>query len=439
VDSDFDRDNSIDALLKGARRESIAQEAGPACLDAETLAAWADGALDADRVRAIEAHVADCVRCQTLSAAFFAANEDVPVTAGPKVVPFRRNRIMYWLPIAAGTIAATLVIWLGVRDRNDVMPQANSVADSRAAEAPRPAAGEPQLQARQEQHGNVTAPVDAKRLDRKAAEAVELRADRAKPETAGTANQFRKAAEPVASPAAGKVMAPPAPTPVAVPPPPAIAPPPAPVAVTAASPVIPSTTTSGTVAGQAAGVGGGVRQSSIVMSETVVPRVLAEFSSVLAQNSTINGLPTTGGVVGGVAGAGAGAGRGGRAGGGGAGGRGAPIALDAVSVGAVPFYWRILSTDVIERSIDKLTWEAVAIDPAVQGLAGGAAPSATVCWIIGRAGLVLRTTDGKEFRRVTPPAPADLVSITAQDALRASVTTAGGQTFTTTDGGKSWR
>ena len=113
--------------------------------------------------------------------------------------------------------------------------------------------------------------------------------------------------------------------------------------------------------------------------------------------------------------------------------------MDAVNVAAPPFYWRILSTDVIERSVDRLKWEPVAIDPPVQGLAGGAAPSATVCWIIGRAGLVLRTTDGKEFTRVTQPAPVDLISITAQDGFRATVTTAGGQTFTTTDGGKSWK
>ena len=113
--------------------------------------------------------------------------------------------------------------------------------------------------------------------------------------------------------------------------------------------------------------------------------------------------------------------------------------MDAVGVVAPPFYWRILSTDVIERSVDRLGWEAVAIDPPVRGLAGGAAPSATVCWIIGRAGLVLLTTDGKEFARVTQPAPADLISITAQDAFRATVTTVGGQTFSTTDGGKNWK
>ncbi len=113
--------------------------------------------------------------------------------------------------------------------------------------------------------------------------------------------------------------------------------------------------------------------------------------------------------------------------------------MDAAKAEAPPFYWRILSTDVLERSADKLVWEAIAIDPPVRGLAGGAAPSATVCWIIGRAGLVLLTTDGKEFTRLTQPAPADLISITAQDALRATVTTVGGQAFTTTDGGKTWK
>ena len=124
--SDFDRDNSIDALLKGARRDSAHAnhvEARSGCLDAETLAAWADGGLDADRVGAIEAHVADCSRCQTLAAAFFTPAESAATTV-PKVVPFRRNPVLYWVPIAAGTIAATLVIWLGVRDQNALIPQA---------------------------------------------------------------------------------------------------------------------------------------------------------------------------------------------------------------------------------------------------------------------------------------------------------------------------
>jgi hypothetical protein len=418
VASDFDRDNSIDALLRGARRDPAAGSgvgAGPACLDAETLAAWADGGLDADRVRAIEAHVVDCARCQALSAAFFSSDETVSAGA-PKVVPFRRNRVMYWLPIAVGTIAATLVIWLGARDRTEAIPQAQAVvSESRAAETQLGQQGTSALAA---PRGDVAVPADAKRLQRKEGNAApaEQRADRAKQE-ATTANQFRKVVpEPIASPAAKALAppppaAPPPPQPVGAPPITAQAAPPPPVTVAAASPAL--------------------------MRETVEPRVVAEFSSVLARSSTVGGLPPTGAAVGGVAGGGGG--RGGRGGGGGGGGRGAAIAMDAVGVVAPPFYWRILSTDVIERSVDRLGWEAVAIDPPVRGLAGGAAPSATVCWIIGRAGLVLLTTDGKEFTRLTQPAPADLISITAQDALRATVTTVGGQTFSTTDGGKSWK
>ena len=429
--SDFDRDNSIDALLKGARSDPAQQEAGRACLDAETLAAWADGGLDADRVRAIEAHVADCARCQALSAAFFSSDETV-ATGAPKVVPFRRNRVMYWLPIAVGTIAATLVIWLGVRDKNEVIPQRQAVvSESRAAETQLGQQGTSALAA---PRGDVAVPADAKRLQRKEGNAapVEQRTDRAKQE-ATTANQFRKVVpEPVASPAA-KALAPP--PPAAPPPPQPVSAPP--ITAQAAPPPPPvATTASGVGAGVAGGAAGGVRQSS-VMRETVEPRVVAEFSSVLARSSTVGGLPPTGAAVGGVAGGGGG--RGGRGGGGGGGGRGAAIAMDAVTVVAPPFYWRILSTDVIERSVDRLGWEAVAIDPPARGLAGGAAPSATVCWIIGRAGLVLLTTDGKEFTRLTQPAPADLISITAQDALRATVTTVGGQTFSTTDGGKSWK
>jgi hypothetical protein len=423
VASDFDRDNSIDALLQGARRNPAAVshvETGPACLDAETLAAWAEGGLDADRVRLIETHVADCARCQALSAAFFSSDETV--TEGvPKVVRFRRNRVMYWAPIAAGTIAATLVIWIGVRDQDELKSEAQAViAESRAAQTPSAAVDERRLPDKQGQQGNVTAP-DSSRLQRKesaasANQSRALAADAAAPQAAA-----RAAAEPVASPAPARPMTPLA----APPPPPAVVVPPV------------TTTASGVGAGAAGAAAGGVRQTAELL-EKLEPRVIAEFSSVLARSSTIGGLPPAGAIAGGAAGGGAGrGGRGGGAGGAGA-GRGAGVVLDGVAV-APPFYWRILATDVIERSLDRLVWEAVAIDPPVQGLAGGVAPAATVCWIIGRAGLVLVTTDGKEFTRVTQPAPVDLISITAHDAMRATVTTAGGQTFTTADGGKTWK
>ena len=42
---------------------------GPECLDADTLAAWADNALGAAELAAAEAHAADCARCQAMLAA----------------------------------------------------------------------------------------------------------------------------------------------------------------------------------------------------------------------------------------------------------------------------------------------------------------------------------------------------------------------------------
>jgi photosystem II stability/assembly factor-like uncharacterized protein len=69
----------------------------------------------------------------------------------------------------------------------------------------------------------------------------------------------------------------------------------------------------------------------------------------------------------------------------------------------------------------------------------GAAPSANVCWLAGRQGLVLRTTDGQRFQRVSLADRGDISAIRATDALHATVTMADGRQFTTIDGGVSWR
>ena len=62
----------------------------------------------------------------------------------------------------------------------------------------------------------------------------------------------------------------------------------------------------------------------------------------------------------------------------------------------------------LERSRDAgATWQSVPI-PTTPLLAGGSAPTNTVCWLVGRAGTVLLSTDGTTFRQVTKPADADL-------------------------------
>jgi hypothetical protein len=137
-----------------------------------------------------------------------------------------------------------------------------------------------------------------------------------------------------------------------------------------------------------------------------------------------------GGGVGGAAAAGASRG-------GGGGGR--PSALrEAAPPKSGVTRWRLLASRELERSTDDgRTWDRVAIDPPAS-LTNGAAPSRLVCWVVGRAGVVLVTSDAGHFTRLAFPETLDLSAVQATDALNATVTTASGRTFVTTDGGKTW-
>ena len=83
--------------------------AGPSqeCLDAETVAAWADDTLGRDERRAAEAHAADCVWCQALVAA-------MAKTAPPAAVrSWWRAPVIGWLvPLTAA--AAAVLVWMNV-------------------------------------------------------------------------------------------------------------------------------------------------------------------------------------------------------------------------------------------------------------------------------------------------------------------------------------
>jgi photosystem II stability/assembly factor-like uncharacterized protein len=57
---------------------------------------------------------------------------------------------------------------------------------------------------------------------------------------------------------------------------------------------------------------------------------------------------------------------------------------------------------------------------------------------VGSAGTVLLSTDGRSWRRVAFPEAVDLRSVTATDQETATVTTADGRVFVTTDGGRTW-
>src|SRR5262245_51783653 len=105
------REHAVDRLLKaelGRPGGVTAPQEASACVDAETFAAWVDGVLPPRQATTLEAHMADCARCQGLMAAF-AKTEAAAVAA-----PARAERAWFrWLmPLAAGAAAITLAVWL---------------------------------------------------------------------------------------------------------------------------------------------------------------------------------------------------------------------------------------------------------------------------------------------------------------------------------------
>jgi photosystem II stability/assembly factor-like uncharacterized protein len=99
--------------------------------------------------------------------------------------------------------------------------------------------------------------------------------------------------------------------------------------------------------------------------------------------------------------------------------------------------WRV-SGSTIERSTDAgATWQPQSL-PIAAAFTAGASPQPSVCWLVGRRGVVLLSTDGNTWRRVAFPEAVDLAGITASSASTASVRTADGRVVTTTDGGASW-
>jgi photosystem II stability/assembly factor-like uncharacterized protein len=101
--------------------------------------------------------------------------------------------------------------------------------------------------------------------------------------------------------------------------------------------------------------------------------------------------------------------------------------------------WRIVRGDSVEHSTDGgTTWQRQPTG-AAGTLTAGVAPAPATCWLVGRSGIVLLSTDGRTWQRVVFPDTIDLVAIRASDGANATVTAAGGRTFTTADAGKTWR
>jgi hypothetical protein len=112
--------------------------------------------------------------------------------------------------------------------------------------------------------------------------------------------------------------------------------------------------------------------------------------------------------------------------------------VEVVASGGVS-RWRITAGGrQVEFAASGTNWQP-ATGPWTSAVLAGSAPSASTCWLVGRAGGVYLSTDGVRFVRLAFPESVDLVAVSATDDRGAVVTAADGRSWRTTDQGRTWR
>jgi Photosynthesis system II assembly factor YCF48/Putative zinc-finger len=387
------RDRALDEMLRRAMTDDAPAVSAEACLDAETAAAWMEDTLSSTDRAAAEAHAAGCPRCQAVLAAM--ARTETP--AEPARAWWQRSAMRWLAPVglaAAVGITVFVLIPREIEQKADVQVDLSKQAPIDAAKR-----SEPSLPSPPEAREGAASPSSAMAGSPVQQESKALRRRDAPKEETRQQASARSAADERA-----KDVATPKPA-LTTPPSPPPTPPPA---ATPLQPVAPLATPS-----------------------TPPPAAAAESMAKANVQSRAGGA--AGGVV--------------------SGGAGTRAPADALRYGAVAeavsitrevlspdqqSRWRIVPPATVEHSTDGgRTWAAQEM-PTHAALAAATAPAPTVCWIVGKAGTVLLTVDGRTWQSVAFPETADLVSITAPSADAATVTTADGRTFSTTDRGRSW-
>jgi hypothetical protein len=363
VKTDETRDRAVERLLRRSVEIGSQAEVSPACVDAETFAAWTDGALRGPALTAVEAHVAGCARCQSMAALIIRSSPPAP-----SALPWWRwsLRSPWLVPLTAG--AAAVAIW-------SVVP------------GPAPAPSQPGT--------SVNAPVERAAPEAKA----ESQPTDSNRQTADgkrqTADEKRQTAADNAAPATGNRQ--------------------------------PS-------AGNRQPADVGLQAERLQEAESRRRGETARPDAVSPSPSVAAAPPAPAAAAPARPAAEESAGRVGAA--------DALMKREAFAreVGSPDpaVRWRLRAAGIIERTEDNgATWTMLTTGVTVD-LTAGVSTSPSVCWVVGRNGTVLRTTDGRSWTRVNIPDAADLVSVDATDASVAVVTSADGRRFRTSDGGRTW-
>ena len=184
MNADRDRDRLLDVALTRELRTPEMAPATESCLDAETIAAWMDGGLDASSLAMAEAHASNCTRCQALL-----GTVAITAPAAPVAEPQGARLWRWWLaPVAAAAAAVTL--WMVVppppatvsvsapaREEAFAEPEAVMPASRPATAAEDAKAQTPPARDRQDAASSQRAEARANKRDAPAFEAMERKAE----------------------------------------------------------------------------------------------------------------------------------------------------------------------------------------------------------------------------------------------------------------------
>ena len=461
MSSEHERDQTTDALLSAALPRLPRQQAS-ACLDAGTLAAWAERTLPPADAERAETHLAGCDRCQQMLAAFVRTE---PVAPAAAAVPFWQQWGRRWLIPAGAVAAAALVVIVATRESAPPEMQvaryeAPAASPPREGARPSPARAAAPAGALTDQITPASPPPQAGAAQAKsspAANTLELRQDAAATARAAEADRLetreRSLSDGIVTMpgVAGGLAAPPPPAPATVAP--------AAGARDAQGGAAPAAPAPGTPGPQRAGAGQEGKAESVQVTNipadntrfrqtpaVIVPGELPRAADAAGASRAASLAKAAAGTIvveivseprPAFGRTGSGAGRGGR------GPAAATEAAQAASTASklpntIPARWRILADGRVERSTNGgATWHPMAINVPVP-LVAGSSPSDLVAWFVGPRGAVLLATDGERLERVPFPDASDLVAITAVNDRAATVRTADGRTFATGDGGRNW-
>jgi hypothetical protein len=369
-----------------------------ACVDAETLAAWADGGLPKAQAAAVETHLADCERCTAMVATFARTIPDAPLAESL----WTRWHLRWLVPLA--TAATVGALWVLVPRPES--PQMTTVgraptteSQAAAADAVQPAATTETGERAAPTTSAPSKPADAFAKREESPQSPRQLADQRRADADHASERLQAAplneTIAVAPPPAREAdraeaksadpqtdrFSPSIPSANAAPPPTAQAPAPSPATSPAAE-----------------------ASAARAPAAAAPPATLGAASAKRASGVTLAG----------------------------------DSAIVEIASPDPRTRWRVVGAGRVERSTNGgARWEPATLPESATVIAGSS-PSPTICWLIGRTGSIYVTTDGLRFVRVSFPDRTDFVSIQAIDGRRATVITIDGRTMRTDDQGASW-